>query len=70
MALVTTAIPLTAELEAKVLAKIATFSNKTVIIQNSIDPTIIGGFILRMGDKQYNASVANTLQNLKREFSN
>jgi F-type H+-transporting ATPase subunit delta len=70
MALVTTAIPLTAELEAKVLAKIATFSNKTVIIQNSIDPTIIGGFILRMGDKQYNASVANRLQNLKREFSN
>ncbi|WP_445724240.1 F0F1 ATP synthase subunit delta, partial [Flavobacterium sp.] len=35
-----------------------------------IDPTIIGGFILRMGDKQYNASVANRLQNLKREFSN
>ena len=28
------------------------------------------GFILRIGDKQYNASVANRLQVLKRELSN
>ena len=69
-AVVTTAFPLSAELEAKVLAKIATFSTKNITIQNIVDPAIIGGFILRMGDKQYNASVANRLQNLKREFSN
>ena len=56
--------------EAKVLAKIATFSNKKITIQNTIDPTIIGGFILRIGDMQYNASVASKLQELKREFSN
>ena len=30
---------------------------------------IIGGFVLRIGDKQYNASVANKLQQLKREFT-
>ena len=70
LAKVTTAFPITPELEAKVLAKIATFSNKNITIQNIVDPSIIGGFILRMGDKQYNASVANSLQNLKREFSN
>ncbi len=59
-----------AALEAKVLAKIASFSNKNITIQNIVDPAIIGGFILRIGDKQYNASVANRLQTLKREFSN
>jgi F-type H+-transporting ATPase subunit delta len=69
-AVVTTAFPISSELEAKVLAKIATFSTKNITIQNIVDPAIIGGFILRMGDKQYNASVANRLQNLKREFSN
>ena len=69
-AVVTTAFPITTELETKVLAKIATFSTKNITIQNIVDPAIIGGFILRMGDKQYNASVANRLQNLKREFSN
>lgn len=70
VAKVTTAFPMDAELEAKVLAKIATFSDKKVTIENTIDASIIGGFILRIGDKQYNASVANRLHVLKRELSN
>lgn len=70
VAKVTTAIPMDAELEAKIMAKIATFSNKKITIENTVDPAIIGGFILRIGDQQYNASVANRLQELKREFSN
>jgi len=70
VAKVTTAIPMDTELEAKVLAKIATLSDKKITIENIVDPSIIGGFILRIGDKQYNASVANRLQVLKRELSN
>ena len=69
-ATVTTAIAMTPELEQQVLAKIATFSSKKITIENTVDPSIIGGFILRIGDMQYNASVANKLQELKREFSN
>ncbi|QSB27303.1 ATP synthase F1 subunit delta [Flavobacterium sp. CLA17] len=67
---VTTAIPMDAALEAKVLAKVATLSDKKITIENIVDPSIIGGFILRIGDQQYNASVANRLQVLKRELSN
>lgn len=70
IAKVITAFPITDELEAKILAKAATISTKKLTIQNTIDPSIIGGFILRIGDKQYNASVSNRLQELKREFSN
>ena len=70
VAKVTTAFPMDAELEAKVMAKIATFSDKKVTIENTVDASIIGGFILRIGDKQYNASVANRLHVLKRELSN
>jgi F-type H+-transporting ATPase subunit delta len=70
VAKVTTAIAMNAELESNVLAKIATISDKKITIENIVDPAIIGGFILRIGDKQYNASVANRLQELKREFSN
>lgn len=70
LAKVTTAIPMDADLEARVLAKIATLSDKKITIENNVDASIIGGFILRIGDKQYNASVANRLQVLKREFSN
>ena len=70
VAKVTTAIPMDEALEAKVLAKVATLSDKKVTIENIVDPSIIGGFILRIGDQQYNASVANRLQVLKRELSN
>ncbi|HEX8545988.1 MAG TPA: ATP synthase F1 subunit delta [Cytophagaceae bacterium] len=70
VAVVTTAIPLDADLEAKVTNKIKEFSDKKITIENIIDPSIIGGFILRVGDKQYNASIANRLQVLKRELSN
>ena len=70
VAQVTTAIAMDAALEAKVLAKIATLSDKKITIENTVDASIIGGFILRIGDKQYNASVANRLQVLKRELSN
>jgi F-type H+-transporting ATPase subunit delta len=70
VAKVTTAFPITADLEAKILAKAATISTKKITIQNTVDPSIIGGFILRIGDKQFNASVSNRLQELKREFAN
>ncbi|UMY66416.1 MULTISPECIES: ATP synthase F1 subunit delta [unclassified Flavobacterium] len=70
VAVVTTAFPITAELESKVMAKIKEFSSKNIIIQNIVDPAIIGGFILRIGDRQYNASVADRLTELKRELSN
>lgn len=67
---VTTAFPLTDDLETKVLAKVKEFTTKTVTLHNIVDESIIGGFILRIGDKQYNASIANSLHVLKRELSN
>lgn len=68
-AVVTTAVPLTAELEAQVLNKLKEFSSNSISITNIVDASIIGGFVIRIGDKQYNASVANKLQQLKREFT-
>ena len=70
VAQVTTAIQLSSELETKVLAKVKeiTGSDK-VTLESKIDESIIGGFILRIGDLQYNASIANSLAKIKREFS-
>ncbi|WP_366185793.1 ATP synthase F1 subunit delta [Flavobacterium ovatum] len=70
VAKVTTAFPMDAALQAKILAKIVTLTDKKITIESNVDPSIIGGFILRIGDQQYNASVANRLQVLKRELSN
>ncbi|WP_452225505.1 ATP synthase F1 subunit delta [Lacinutrix chionoecetis] len=69
VAKVTTALPLTEELKAKVLAKAKALTGKDVEVENIIDEAIIGGFILRVGDLQYDASIANQLSKLKREFT-
>jgi len=69
VARVTTAVPLTADLEKKVSAKVKELTGKEVALENVVDETILGGFILRVGDMQYNASIANQLSKLKREFS-
>lgn len=68
-AVVTTAVPLTEAMNTKVLAKVKELTGKVAIIESKVDESIIGGFILRVGDKQYNASIANKLNNLKRTFS-
>ena len=70
VAYVTTATPLTPALEAQVLAKVKELSTKEVTIVNEVNKDIIGGFIIRLGDMQYNASIANKLSQLKREFNN
>ena len=70
VATVITAIPLSSELESKVMAKIKELTgSEKVTLKNEVDPAIIGGFILRVGDIQYNTSIANQFGNLKREFS-
>lgn len=70
VAYVTTAIPLTADLEKKILVEVNKITGNKVTIENKIDESIIGGFVLRVGDLQYDSSIANKLNNLKREFTN
>jgi len=70
VATVITAVAITPEIQATVLSKVKEMTgSENVTIHNTIDDSIIGGFILRVGDLQYNASIANQLGNLKREFS-
>lgn len=68
-AYVTTAVPLDDNLKTKVLEKVKQLTPKPHIeIINQVNPEIIGGFIIRIGDRQYNASIADKLNKLKREL--
>ena len=69
IAKVTTAIPLTDALKTQVLAKVKELTGKEAILENVVDPTILGGFILRIGDIQYDASISNKLNVIKRQFN-
>ena len=68
-AVVTTAVALTSDLEKVILAKAKEMSSAQISLENKIDPSIMGGFILRIGDMQYNASVAHQLDQLRRELT-
>ena len=67
-AVVTTAIPLDSQLEKIVLAKVKELTGSEASLKNIVDEDIIGGFVLRVGDMQYDASVARNLTRLKREL--
>lgn len=43
--------------------------NGTVDLQTAVDEELVGGFVLKFGDKLYDASVASQLKQLKKEFS-
>src|SRR5690606_7105480 len=68
-AIVTTAVPLSGELEKKILETVTQATGDQVSLENRIDPDIIGGFVLRIGDTRYDASIASKLNGLKREFT-
>ncbi|MEN8789375.1 MAG: ATP synthase F1 subunit delta [Flavobacteriaceae bacterium] len=70
IAQITTAVPLTSDLEKQLLKRVEGLTGNKVSLENTVDKNIIGGFILRIGDMQFNASIANQLNNLKREFIN
>jgi F-type H+-transporting ATPase subunit delta len=65
VAVVTSAVPLTPELEKKVFEKAKAFSKHKIQIENKVDPKLLGGFILNIGDLQYDASVAHQLKAIK-----
>lgn len=67
-ATVTTAVPLDKELEKVVMDKVKELTGTEAKLKQIVDEDIIGGFILRVGDLQYDASVSRSLNNLKRKF--
>lgn len=66
--IVTTASGIDKEIENKVLQVAKKITNKNIEFQNEIDPSIIGGFILKIGDYLYDASVKRSLKNMKEQL--
>jgi F-type H+-transporting ATPase subunit delta len=65
---VTTAYALSdAEVKA-VSEKAAAYTGKQVELNQHVDESIIGGMVLRVGDKRYNGSLAHQLKTLRRQF--
>ena len=67
---VTLAIALTDASKAEVVALVKKeIGANEVIVKEKVDEKLIGGFILKVGDKQFDASIASGLNKLKKEFA-
>lgn len=66
---VISAMPLDEETRAKVNAIVAKIANGEAEIKETINPDIIGGFIVKVGDTMIDSSVASQLKHLRREFT-
>lgn len=51
-------------------SKIANEINAQVVLTNTVDPSLIGGFVVRIGDRQVDASIAGKLNKLEKFFVN
>jgi len=65
---VTTAQRLSPEELEQVREKISVALKKDAVIHQYVDESIIGGLVLRVGDKLIDASVETQLQTIKRQL--
>ena len=68
-ATVTTAVPLSGDTKKSVLNYIKNQTKSTIELKELVDESIIGGAIIKMGDKQLDASVSKEILELKQIFN-
>jgi len=68
VAYVTTATALDTAGREQVLSVVKQMKGDKIELVESVNKNIIGGFVLRIGDEQFDASVLKKLRQLKNEF--
>lgn len=64
------AIALSEDLKAALKSKLSSQLNKTILMEEKVDSTLIGGFLLKVGNDQIiDSSIRSQLQRLKVEFA-
>jgi F-type H+-transporting ATPase subunit delta len=64
VASVTTAVPLDDALRSKISDRLGAIMNKDVRLRESVDPDLIGGMLIRVGDRVFDSSVSNQLDKM------
>lgn len=65
-----TAIPMAKESQDKLEDMVSKKLNKDVIFENIIDESIIGGVLLKIGDKVFDGTLKNELKSVEKQLKN
>lgn len=66
---VITAVPLTEALEKKLEKTLEGFIGESVFLKKSVDPSILGGIVIQMGERIIDGSLRRRLSGLREEIS-
>jgi len=67
-AAITTAISLDNKDKLRIANRLTTIMGRPVVLKTNVDPNLIGGIIIKVGDKLIDGSIRNKLATLKREM--
>jgi F-type H+-transporting ATPase subunit delta len=66
---VTTAVPMSDSLRQSIRSKVmASATGSEIELKEQVDPSILGGFVLQMDDKLFDASIRRDLHDVKSQF--
>lgn len=65
---VTTAIPLDADYQLKLAERITKIVDKPIVLKTKVDPAILGGIVIRVGDRLIDGSLRSKLEALRKEL--
>lgn len=68
-ATVTTARPISADEQGEIARRLGTVTGKQVALTSKIDPELLGGVVIRIGDKLIDASVAGRFERLRQQLA-
>ncbi len=63
---ITSAVPLEQDMISKILATEPKINPDKAVVENKIDEDLIGGYVLRLEDRQIDASIKTKLNNIKK----
>jgi F-type H+-transporting ATPase subunit delta len=66
---ITTAVPINDAQRAAIEQRLSASLGKTVTASTAVDPTLIGGLVVRVGDQLIDGSVRTRLRSLRRELT-
>lgn len=66
---VVSATPLSEDNKKEITAIVHAEVGGNIILETKVNPDLIGGFVLTVGDRQIDTSIANSLKKLKTEFA-
>jgi F-type H+-transporting ATPase subunit delta len=66
VASVQTAVPLDDALRSQISDQLGSLMNKQVRLRETVDPDLIGGMVIRVGDRVFDSSLANRLNKMAR----